>query len=80
MRVTVSSLASWHALGPEVAPDKAWAVLGSSVVTTAACVLLLSLYLPKSVHLETAAQDHPGHPPCTDIYVSRVTGVQFLCK
>ena len=52
--------------GAEVAPDKAQAVLGSSVVTTAAWALLLSLHLPKSLHLEAAVQDHPGHALCAD--------------
>lgn len=80
MRVTSSSLAFWHALGPEVASDKAKAVLGSSVVTTASCALLLSLYLCKSLYLKAAVQDHPGHAPCADMYMNRVTRVQFLCK
>lgn len=66
MRVTLSSFAFWHILQPEAAPEKAWAVLGSSVVTTAACALLLSLYLPKSLHLEAAVQDHPRHAPCAN--------------
>lgn len=65
----------------EVAPDQAQAVLGSSVVATAAWALLPGLHLPKSLHLEAAVQDHPGHALCADnTEVSRGAGVQFLGK
>lgn len=50
----------------EAAPAQAQAVLGSSVVATAAWALLLSLHLPKSLRLEAAVQDRPGHALCAD--------------